>query len=214
MSKQSIPFLDLFMKYCEHSFDKENALKVYTYFLEKSEFISATIRCNETLSEDCFMEVRYILQQMEADIFKNDIPIYYVKCPYDANTFNRVSFKDFLKNTYDFFAEKGHPSHGELRSTRLEFDVKILPFVYAKSVHEKSIAGNLGHPRYWHNHYNQRQDDLFALIYADKEKILQKHGKSFQELTREQFTTYVEKSLNQDDGQHIVEPLWYRMRKD
>ena len=209
MSKQSIPFLDLFMKYCEHSFDKEKALKVYTYFLEKSEFIVATIRCNETLSEDYFMEVRYILQQMEVDIFKNDIPIYYVTCPYDANTFNTVSFKVFLKNIYDFFAEKGHPSHGELRSTRLEFDVKILPFVY-----EKNMVQDSGHPRYWHNHYNQRQDDLFALIYADKEIILQKYGKSFQELTRDQFVRYVEEDLKQDDGQHIVEPLWYRTRKD
>lgn len=209
MTKLSIPFLDLFMKYCEYSFDKEKAFQVYAYFLEKSEFICATIRCNEALNEDYFIEVRYVLQQMEADIFKNDIPIYYVTCPYDAHTFNKVSFKDFLKNIYDFFAEKGHPSHGELRSTRLEFDVRILPFVYAKKNRPYP-----GHPRYWHNHYNQRQDDLFALVYADREKILQKYGKSFQELTRDQFATYIEKTLNQKDGQHIVEPLWYRMRKD
>jgi hypothetical protein len=195
--------------YCKHSFDEEKALKVYTYFLEKSEFIASTIRYNETLSDDYFMEVRYILQQMEADIFKNDIPIYYVICPYDANTFKQVSFKDFLKNIYDFFAEKGHPSHGELRSTRLEIDIKILPFVYAKNT-----VQNPGHPRYWHNNYNQRQDELFALVYADKEKILQKYGKSFQELTKEQFAAYVEKELNQNDSQHIVEPLWYRVRKD
>ena len=209
MQKNLISFLDLFMKYCEHSFSKEKAPKVYSYFLEKSKYIVATIEYNETLNCDYFMEVRGLLREIEVDVFKNDIPIHYVSCPYDESSSRVVLFRDFLKNMYDFFAEKGHPSRGSLQSVRLEFDVRILSVLFAKS-----SSSDTGHPRYFCNNHNQRVDELYLLISNDEATILEKYGKSCRDFSREEFRKYIQCDLKLDDGQQIVDNLWYRMRND
>lgn len=208
MSKKLTQFLDLFMKYCEYFPAKEEAAKIYNYFLEKSEFIAATMQCNETLKEGYFMQVRCLLQEMEVDIFKNDIPIYFVECPYGKNV-HRVSFMDFLKDSRKFYVHKGHLCRNEVESVRLEFDSRILSVLF-----EKNKSSDLSSPRFWGNNHNQRQDELYALVKSDGEKILETHGKSFRDLTKEEFRRYIETVLNQKDSQHIIDHLWYALRND
>ena len=203
-----IQFLDLFMKYCEAFPEKEKSAKIYGYYLKKSEFIAATMQCNETLGEGYFMESRCVLQEMEIDIFKNDIPIYFVECPYGKNV-HSVSFMDFLKDSHKLYANKGHLYRNELESVRLEFDSRILRVLF-----EKNKPSDSGSPRFWGNNHNQRQDELYALVKNDGENILKTHGKSFRDLTKEEFREYIERVLKQKDSQHIVDHLWYALRND
>ena len=203
-----IQFLDLFMKYCEYFPEKEKGIKIYSYFLEKSEFIAATMKCNEVLTEGCFIDSRCLLQEMEVDVFKNDISIYFVEYPYGKKV-NEVGFMDFLKDSNKFYAHKGYLCRNELESVRLEFDSRILRVLF-----EKNKPSDSGSPRFWGNNHNQRQDELYALVKNDGDNILKKHGKSFRDLTKEEFRDYIETILNQKDSQHIVDHLWYVLRND
>ena len=161
MSKKTIPFLDLFVKYCEASYEKERAAEIFKYFLEKSQIIIAAIKFNETLNQDCFIEVKCTLQEMEVDVFKNRVSIYYVEHPYDTNILKMISFETFLKNNYDFYAEKGHPSHGELRSTRLEFDAKIVEILSMKNLPDGQDIFNLHHIS---NAHNRKMNEIYKFF--------------------------------------------------
>lgn len=146
---------------------------------------------------------------MEVDIFKHDVPIYFIECPFASNIFNQVTFQDFLKDVHKFYAQKGHPWYSELRSVRLAFDSKILHVLF-----EKYQPLDSGNPRCWNNNHNHRQNELYELIKNDADKILQKHGKSFRELTKEEFRKYIETELKQKDSQHVIDHLWYVLRND
>jgi hypothetical protein len=198
MSKKTIPFLDLFVKYCEASYEKERAVEIFNYFLEKSEIIVAAIKFNEPLNEDCFIEVRCILEEIEVDILKNNISIYYVEHPYDTNILNNVSFKNFLRNTYDFYAEKGHPSHGKLQSTRLEFDAKIVEVLSTKNLANEWDIFNFRNISTIHS---RKMNQIFK-------SFREAYGKGYRNVSQRKFMDYVLQKITKDVSDHDLKFLW------
>jgi hypothetical protein len=198
MSKKTIPFLDLFVKYCEASYEKERAIQIFNYFLEKSGIIVAAIKFNEQLNEDCFVEVRGVLQEIEVDVLKNKISIYYVDHPYDINVLKVIPFESFLKNTYDFYSEKGHPSHGKLQSTKLEFDAKIIEVLSAKSSTNEQDIFNL---RNISTPYSRKMNQIFK-------SFREGYGESYRSISQKGFLDYVDLKISKEVADHDLKSLW------
>jgi len=207
---KTIPFLDVFLDYCVFHFGKEKGAKIYSYFIEKSEFIIASMIANDPLHDEHFLDVRFILQEIESDVFKNDISIYYVECPYKTNSPIKITFTDFIhKNNHKFYAKKGQYTNDSLSSTRLDFDIKIMDVL-----NKKNTKKNAHNHAKWRNKHTQRLDQLLNLVEENAEKSIQRYKKSFRELTRDEFREFIEKELQQNDGQHIVDHLWYEVKND
>jgi hypothetical protein len=198
MSKKTIPFLDLFVKYCEASYEQERAIQIFNYFLEKSGIVVAAIKFNELLNEDCFVEVRGVLQEIEVDVLKNKVSIYYVDHPYDINVLKVVPFESFLKNTYDFYSEKGHPSHGKLRSTRLEFDIKIIEVLSAKSSRNEQDIFNF---RNISTPHSRKMNQIFK-------SFRDSYGEGYRSISQKGFLDYINQKIAKEVSDHDLKFLW------
>lgn len=211
MTHTAIDFSDLLPQYCLFHFGSDKGKKVYSYYLAHAEPISYAIKYNKILEEDYFLEISFILNAIERDIYKYEIEIYYVEFPYEDKKAKCISYKDFIKENYLFYKGLGQANISNSQSAQLillQFSRKILDCLV-----DHAALTNIFNHTTRSNGYMKKIEKINNLFQEKEKDVFEKYNKNYTQLTKEEFRESIEIVLGlKKIPQHISDPLWYCLR--
>ena len=205
MSIKYIFFRDTFVKYSLIKWGKEKGNETYTLFSSNANSIVSHLEDNSTWKIDCFNEAIITLNYIEMVAYQNNVPIFIVESPYDIFPKTPISYESFLEEKFSFYKGFGEKRINKTL-VRLYFCSSILDSLIIYDRNDSPFS----HSNHWEYGSNAKKlAELHALLQDNNEKIVERFGKNYRQLTQLQFQSCFDDLFNRKDAKrHLVDALW------
>lgn len=205
--KNIVFFLEVFLKYCIFYFGEEEGKALYDYYCHNHGEIVVCIKDGKHVYGEKFSKIHLILTKIKSDVFFNKIDIYYVKWPYDKGEIKRVDFELFDLTCFHFYEALGESKIYKEEKLKLGFYRNILDLLLPP---KKDCLFN-------HDERYNKNTALLERLYVELKRrnadVIQKYGKNFWQLTKDEFSSYIDQKIEKT-SQHLINALWYRVKED
>lgn len=200
-------FLEVLPRYCVFYFGTEEGMALYNYYCDNHADVSAAIKDAKLVYGEKLFKLHMIFKKIESDIFFNSIQVYHVRWPYDKGETKLVDFELFQLTCFSFYEALGEAKTNKEEKLKLGFSHRIVDLLLPP---QKDCLFN-------HNERFNKNTALLELRYAELKKqnsdILKTHGRNFWELTKDDFTNYIDRRIKKTP-QHLANALWYLIKED
>lgn len=200
-------FLEVLLKYCIFYFGEEEGNALYDYYCNNHGEIMLLIKEEKHTYGEKFSKLQLILTKIKSDVFFNKIAIYFVKWPYDKGEVKQVDYELFDLTCFHFYEALGESKIYKEEKLKLGFNRTILDLLLPP---KKDCLFN-------HDERYNKNTALLERLYAELKRrnsdIIQKYGKNFWQLTKDEFSSYIDQKIEKTP-QHLINALWYRIKED
>lgn len=205
--KGILSLLEVVSQYCFSLFEKEEGLAVYNYYYDCCDYVIPAMQNGHCLNHDkLFGKVKLVFSRIYSDVYFHKIPTYRIKFPYGSTDVEPLDFEVFASTCCHFYLKLGEYKPTDEERVKLGFGDKILDLLLLP---KKDLIFN-------HEETTNKDSMLMERLYAELKKrnpdILKKYGKSFSQLSRDQFGNYIDKNIERTP-QQLINALWYRIKK-